>query len=208
MDELVRDVHVERYYPGILAPAKEFKVIAEVENPEFNLLWRRVWQLFCNTFVYDIDEDGATRWEAMLKIRPKVSDDLETRRRHILSKINLQLPYTYRRLIEMLAAIYGENMIDLLLNFNQYELRADVAYTLLQRAKEIKAYLRCVTPANMSVVLQNSKYFSQNIYVGTYLRKIRMYTIESNKEFGDLTIASKPSTGAYVRKARIYMIGG
>ena len=75
MDELVRDVHIERYYPTVTAPAKEFKAIAEVVNPELSLVWRRIWQLFCNTFVYYIDEMGAARWESMLKLRPKSTDD-------------------------------------------------------------------------------------------------------------------------------------
>src|SRR3546814_15643961 len=104
MDELVRDVHIERYYPPVTAPAKEFKAIAEVVNPELSLVWKRLWQLFLNTFVYGIDEVGATRWESMLKLRPKAADDLTDRRRRILTKINSQLRYTPRQLENMREA--------------------------------------------------------------------------------------------------------
>lgn len=47
-------VHLERYYPSVLAPAKEFKIIAEAENPELNLLWQRLWKWYRNTFVYEL----------------------------------------------------------------------------------------------------------------------------------------------------------
>lgn len=65
MEADIRNVHVERYYPDVLANAKEFKVIASIENPEFTKAWTALWKQFLNTFVYSLDEDGATRWESI-----------------------------------------------------------------------------------------------------------------------------------------------
>ena len=38
MEKISRDVHVERYYPDVLLPAKEFKALSAAENEEFNSL--------------------------------------------------------------------------------------------------------------------------------------------------------------------------
>ena len=151
MDELVRDVHVERYYPSVLAPAKEFKAIANAENPELNLVWRRVWQLFLNTFVYNIDEVGAKRWESMLKLRPKATDTLEQRRQRILVKINSMLPYTYRRMLQILNALCGEGLYDVDLKYNQYLLNILVNPDITNNINQIGKTLRPIIPANLAL---------------------------------------------------------
>ncbi len=170
MDELVRDVHVERYYPPVVAPAKEFKEIAEVVNPELNLVWKRLWQLFLNTFVYYIDETGAARWESMLKLRPKETDDLEVRRRRILAKINSQLPYTHRQLQNMLDATYGAGRSQVSLNYNNYALWVDILASILTRTKEMRTFLRVIVPANLTIGISNTQTLSHRVYAGGYLR--------------------------------------
>lgn len=35
---------VERYYPDVVAPAKELKKLAAAENPEFQILWDQAWE--------------------------------------------------------------------------------------------------------------------------------------------------------------------
>lgn len=66
MQKINRDVHVERYYPDVLAPAKEFKALSASEDEEFNALYEEAWKWFANTFVYDTDLAGVERWEKML----------------------------------------------------------------------------------------------------------------------------------------------
>lgn len=170
MDEIVRDVHIERYYPSVLAPAKEFKAIANAVNPELNLVWRRLWQLFCNTFVYDIDEIGAARWESMLKLRPKTSDDLATRRRRILAKINAQLPYTHRQLENMLDATYGAGTTKLTIDYNAYYLWVDVVSGILSRTGDMRTFCRAIVPANLCIGISNTQTLNQKLFSGGYIR--------------------------------------
>ena len=172
MDELMRDVHIERYYPSVLAPAKEFKAVAEVVNPELNLLWRRTWQMFCNTFVYGIDEVGASRWESMLKLRPKVCDDLSTRKRRILTKINTQLPYTQRQLENMLTATYGLGKAKVSFNYNDYALWVDTLASILTRTPEMRRFLRVIIPANMTIGISNTQALSHRLLIGGVIRVV------------------------------------
>ena len=184
MNEIVRDVHVERYYPQVVAPAKEFKAIAEVVNPELSFVWKRLWQLFCNTFVYSIDEVGATRWENMLKLRPKLTDDLATRRRRILTKINSQLPYTHRQLENMLAATYGAGKTKVSFNYGHYALWVDILASIITRTPEMRNFLRVIIPANMVIGISNTQTLNQKIYTGGYLRVNKRVEIHPVVTFG------------------------
>lgn len=184
MNEILRDVHVERYYPPVVAPAKEFKAIAEVVNPELSLVWKRLWQLFLNTFVYGIDEAGATRWESMLKLRPKAADDLTTRRRRILTKINSQLPYTHRQLENMLAATYGVGKTKLSINYNHYALWIDILASILTRAPEMRNFLRVIAPANMTIGISNTQTLSQKLVIGGIVRVNKRVEIHPVVTFG------------------------
>ena len=39
MDNLEREVRVQRYYPNVIANADEFKQLAILENEEFKSIW-------------------------------------------------------------------------------------------------------------------------------------------------------------------------
>lgn len=184
MNKLVRNVHVEQYYPSTVAPAKEFKEIAKVVNPELNLIWERLWQLFLNTFVHHIDEVGATRWENMLKLRPKPTDDLETRRRRILTKINSQLPYTHRQLENMLSATYGVGKTKLSINHNDYSLWVDILASIITRTPEIRNFLRVIIPSNLTIGISNTKTLNPKLFVGGCLRINKRVEIRPVVNFG------------------------
>ena len=105
MDDQRRTVRVERYFPNVLAPAKEFKTLAQMEDDEFAALWNEAWQWFLNTFVNYINVAGAERWEDMLGIIVPPGSTLADRRAAILLRINTQLPYTLPRLQEMIFSL-------------------------------------------------------------------------------------------------------
>ena len=94
---MARLVNLEKYYPNIMKDIREFQKISEVENAELNELWSSIDAVFKDEFISDITENGATRWEKMLKLYPKVTDTLEIRRSRILFKINSILPYTHKK---------------------------------------------------------------------------------------------------------------
>lgn len=200
MNDLIRDVRIERYYPPVVAPAKEFKAIAEVVNPELNLVWKRLWQLFCNTFVYDIDEVGATRWESMLKLRPKATDDLVARRRRILTKINSQLPYTHRQLENMLAATYGDGKTKISINYNHYALWVDILASILTRTPEMRTFLRVIAPANMTIGISNTQTISQKLSIGGIVRVNKRIEIRPVVSFGAVEFNSNVWATGAIRK--------
>jgi len=173
---VAREIRLERYYPNVVANAREFVDITNAENPEFNLLHSLAEKWFKNGFVLDLDADGATRWEEMLNLTVKLSD-LEERRHRILSRIRALLPYTHRWLANILEFTYDEGMTRLIFNYNGYELRINIAYEIQERTPEIRRYARVVIPANLDLITQHVKQAPQQLYTGAYMRRLRRYKI-------------------------------
>lgn len=121
-EPLQREVDVHKYYPDLMKDIFEFREISKVENENFNQVRLNLLQLFSMRFVHEADEVGLARWEKMLKIKRRTSDDLALRRMRILAKINNKLPYTWRTLQQLLISFYGEENFQLNLDSQEYEI--------------------------------------------------------------------------------------
>lgn len=209
MDKIARDTHVERYYPSVVAPAAEFKALADAENPELNALWEAFWRWFANTFVYELDETGAARWEEMLKLHPLPADSLYVRKQRILLKINATLPYTFRSFQNMLDGAFGEGNAVESLRANQYELWIDLAGSAILHQEEIRRFARIIVPANLSIHISNQKTAESMQYVGAVVSIGHTVTIEASlscKIAGDY-----PAAGYYaavIYESKQITIGG
>ena len=106
-----REPRIERYFPDVLANAKEFMTLGAIVDPELKLTWQALIKQMLNTFVYDLDKDGASRWEDMLQLHPGAGDSLSVRKQRILARINATLPYTFRSFQNMLNALYGDGKV-------------------------------------------------------------------------------------------------
>lgn len=186
MDNLEREVKVQRYYPNVIANAGEFKQLAILENEEFKSIWEVLFKWFKNRFVYEADLQGIQRWEEMLKIIPKSKETLEDRRSNILVKINSILPYTIRRLKQILDLKFGkDNAIPI--TTKNYELIINFNNEIELNAKTMRALLRAIIPANLIFKIIISWNFEQNIYNKA---NINQY-IDSTHNFWNLGTADK-----------------
>lgn len=190
MEDKRRDVAVERYYPNVLASAKEFKALAAAENPEYKLLWDYAWQWFQNTFVYDIDEEGAERWEDMLGIIVQPGETLEDRKAVILARINTMLPYTIRRFQQMLDALYGEGMVIASTN-TKYELWLDIDNSVILKSNAMRIFARSIVPANLTINIGQTLPAEGYVYAGGKVSMMNTIYIGTNTDFavGDMAMA-------------------
>lgn len=106
-----RETNIRHYFPDVLANAVEFNELANVVEPELNRIIKLLVEKALDTFVFDLDEDGARRWEKMLKLSPRNADTLDDRRMAILAKIMPNTPYTHRKLEILLDEICGEGKL-------------------------------------------------------------------------------------------------
>ena len=171
LKKISRNVRLQRYYPDVMAPAKEFRALAETENPEFNLIWGHAWKWLANTFVLDIDEDGATRWETMLHLQKLPEDTLQDRRMRILIAINAIIPYTIRRLQQLLDAGYGEGNAVASTN-KEYELWIDIDNSIIFSTVAMRIMLRAIVPANLTINIGQTIPAAGGMYSGG---KVSMY---------------------------------
>jgi hypothetical protein len=186
VDNLEREVRVQRYYPNVIANADEFKQLAILENEEFKSIWEVLFKWFKNKFVYEADLQGIQRWEEMLKIIPKSKETLEDRRSNILVKINSILPYTIRRLKQILDLKFGkDNAIPI--TTKNYELIINFNNEIELNAKTMRALLRAIIPANLIFKIIISWNFEQNIYNKASI----IQYIDANHNFWNLGTAEK-----------------
>lgn len=182
MDDLIRDVQVQRYYPNVFANAKEFKQIAQLENNEFKFVWQAVCKWFLNTFVYDTDLQGIKRWEDMLKIIPPKEATLEDRRNIVLMRINTMLPYTIRRLEQILNAVYGDDFATISTNKN-YELWVDIDNRIILKTMGMRTLLRAIIPANLIIKILQELNANLFLYAGGLVSNVNTIQITMGQEF-------------------------
>lgn len=142
---------VERYYPDVVAPAKELKKLAAAENPEFQILWDQAWEWMKNTFVYDFSEDGCERWEKMLGITPELGESFEDRRANILFRLNNNVAYTERSLKKIYDSGYGVDSVIPEVRHNDYILALHLFGDAVWQPVKIKNYTRAIVPANLII---------------------------------------------------------
>lgn len=108
------------FLPEFMRQYLEIQEIMGTEQEEFDSLWTAHDQVLLDNFVLDCDEYGISRWEKVTKITPKANSSLQERKYAVLSRINEQLPYSYRRLLEMIGGICGDNEYQVTLTPEKY----------------------------------------------------------------------------------------
>lgn len=152
-DELTRDVDIAHYFPRVVAPSLEFQELAKTENIEFARIWPQAKKWFVNTYVELLDVDGAKRWESMLDIRPGDTDTLTQRKNKILAKINHSLPYTERKFQQMLDQRYGEGVVTLKCDYDNYKLNLEMYDDAGINEGQVYKYARSIIPANLGAIV-------------------------------------------------------
>lgn len=139
------------YLPPILAELKEYVELFKAEQTEIEGLVDKLESCFNNQFITLCDLFGVTKYENLLNIKPKGSDDLDLRRFRVLAKYNEQLPYTYLRLVEMLNNLCGEG--NLFIKVKELTLSVYVKLVAKDKFDEVIELVRRVVPANIALDL-------------------------------------------------------
>ena len=180
---------VERYYPDVVAPAKELKKLAAVENPEFQILWDQAWEWMKNTFVYDFSEDGCQRWEKMLDITPDPGESFDDRRAAILARIQDSRPYTERTLKQYVDTILNtDEKVETKVIPNDYEVRISTTSKISKRIPRMLTQVRNYIPANLTLKGKIDYIHNRTLFVGMKRRTkrvVNVYPMNTQKEVFD-----------------------
>ena len=105
---MLKNVDISIYQPSVVKDYKEFKEISKRENEILTNCWTASNNVFLDQFIETLTENGCKRWEKILGIQPKGTDTLQVRRFRIKSRINEDLPYTWRSLENVLNSLCGK----------------------------------------------------------------------------------------------------
>ena len=142
------------YLPPYLQRYRELINITEAEYPEVDEVRKSIDLVMNEQFVATLDEYGCERWEAMLKIIIKPTDDLPLRRFRILSKLLSDLPYTERALRNVLTNLCGEKWYSLDIRHNDYYIMIWIEVEQMEQQQIVIDTVKRMIPANLILDVQ------------------------------------------------------
>ena len=178
---MLKNVDISIYQPLIIKDYREFKEIAEIENTILTDCWSSSNNVFLDQFIETLTDNGCKRWEKILNIQPKGTDTLEVRRFRIKSRINEDLPYTYKALVNVLNSLCGEGQYTINLYNNEYRLKILIELTAKKLFDEVESTVKRMIPANM--ILEVSLRYNQYLHFKKYTYgQLSVYTNKQLRE--------------------------
>ena len=163
---MLKTVDIAQYQPDVIKDYLEFRVLAETENTVLTDLWTAADGVFSDQFVETLTENGCKQWEKILKIQAMGTDTLETRRFRILSRLNENLPYTYRMLKNYLDTLCGIGNYKMTLYAKEYRLKILLELGIKKMFDDVEQAVKRMIPAN--ILLEVAIRYNQHSAVGQY----------------------------------------
>lgn len=178
MRQVNENIDILAYLPPIIADIREITAYAAAQNPELELLWQGVRDVFDDQFLYTMTENGIVRWENIIGIVPKGTDTLEDRRFRIISKLNASFSYTYRKMEEYLNGVLGADGYTMNYDKDIWTLTIKVALTRKKQYDEVLDFIKNVIP--MNILLDYDLLYNKHSTLGLYThRMLSAYTHNS-----------------------------
>ncbi len=149
---MLREVTIINYLPEYVQEYQEMQKIMTAENPELQFYWENIETSKDNMFPVTADENGLTRFEAMLQLNPQDDDTVDDRRARVLSKYNSMTVYTISGLKDMLAVLCGSDYsVDL--EASKYTLKVGIGLASIKQFNIVYQMLSDVIPCNIDWTL-------------------------------------------------------
>ncbi|MBR5582984.1 MAG: DUF2313 domain-containing protein [Lachnospiraceae bacterium] len=174
------------YLPPIMRSYREMKHIMSAEQPEIDDVFVSAEQVLSNQFIMDADETGVKRWESNVGITPKDTDTLDERKFRVITKMNQQLPYTIKKLNEVLTTICGSGNFLIHPQVNEYHIEIKLALSNKNNYEEVVDVLTKMIPANLTQYVQ--------IMYNTY-EELKKYTHAELSEFTHYQLRNEVLSG-------------
>lgn len=161
------------YIPMVLRDILEFKEIMDADQSELSELWDAVENALDDQFVNSATNYGVSRWEKILKIIPKATETLDTRKFRILARLNEQLPFTLTSLKQQLESLCGTD--GYVIELQDCTLIVRVALVAKSNFDDVDQLLKRVAPAN--IVVDLTLKYNQHKTIKQYLNsQLKQYS--------------------------------
>jgi len=151
---VAREVNILSYLPPVLQEIKELIEVANIENPVLESLWQEIENALNNQFILTANEQGAARYEQMLKLNVPGTDELETRKFRVLTRYQEQPPYTNRVLKQLLDNLLGEGQYEMTRDVVNKTLTVKIELTVKGQFEAVTVMLERITPQNFKLSVQ------------------------------------------------------
>ncbi|MFO1444071.1 DUF2313 domain-containing protein [Bacillus sp. Bva_UNVM-123] len=151
---MAREVNILNYLPPVLQEIKELIEIANMENPILENVWQEIENTLNNQFILTANEQGAARYEQMLKLNVPGTDVLETRKFRILTRYQEQPPYTNRVLKQLLDNLLGEGQYEMTRDVVNKTLTVKIELTVKGQFDAVVIMLERIAPQNMVLTVE------------------------------------------------------
>ena len=142
------------YLPSVIREYHEMKQIMKAEQPEIDTLWSACEDVLSDQFIMYATENGVKWWESIMRITPKDTDSLETRRFRLITKMHQELPYTMRKLEESLTTLCGAGNFYINFQPDVYHIEIKLALKNADDYLEVVELLKKMIPANLTQWVQ------------------------------------------------------
>ena len=155
-----RTIDLRQYLPDVVREVMEFKAIFDdAETPEVQEEWQAAEDAMDDQFISSSTEYGIARREEMLGIKPYATDTLEDRKFRLLARYVENLPYTRKRLKELLDTLCGNDGYTIEYDTTNFGVTVKVALSEKRQKDAVDDLLERILPYNMtfsSVLLYNT----------------------------------------------------
>lgn len=153
---MAKDIDLLSYWMPVLRKIKEFREIANTEEPELRYLLEACDKTLDNLFILTADNTGLARYEAIMGIYPEDGADLESRRFNILVKWNDKVPYTDEELYNRLLSLCGgADKFRIDPHYEEYRLDIETTLGIKGAFEAVGNLLQEMIPCNIVLDLQN-----------------------------------------------------
>ena len=163
------------YWIPQIQETKEFKQIANAEQPDVDLLHQKINDFPNEIIVNTATNAGLRKWEKVLDI--PTTHDLDVRRFNVLLKLNNKVNLTYRWLENKLQLAVGKNCYQIDLDHNNYTLRVSVTADKENILINLRKELRKLIPANLGLDTSTLEHEECGVYTGVIVRTRDIITI-------------------------------
>ena len=176
------DRRLIQYLPYFMQDIKDMKAIMETEQDEVEKLWQEVGQVTNNQFVATASKEGVARWEKILELQVKGTEDIETRKFRILTRLNEQLPYTLPVLKQQLDSLCGTEHYSIRMDPAKFMLWVEVDLKARKNFEDVRSLIQRITPANIIIYLTliYNKHRDYIKYSHRELKKLTHYQLRNN----------------------------
>lgn len=172
------------YLPNTEKHFKEFDAIMTIaEDPEMTVAWDAADNLINDQFILDATENGVSRMEKIMKIVPRATETLDSRKFTLLTKTSEQPPFTMTALKRQLETLCGKGNYEVIRDANTKSLRVLVGLVASSSFDDVAILLERIVPANM--VIDLSLKYSQHTEVSTHTHEfLQSFTHEQIRNKG------------------------